>query len=97
MSFFKNGEQEDKTSPVWGLAPAWGRGCKERVWEVNMVEYYALMYENGKMRPVETIPGMGERIKENDGGVNSTMIYCKNFCKCHNAPPVQYNNNKSSS
>jgi hypothetical protein len=27
------------------------------------------MYENGKMRPVETIPGMGEeRIKENDGG-----------------------------
>jgi hypothetical protein len=27
---------------------------------VNMVEYYALMYENGKMRPVETIPGMGE-------------------------------------
>jgi hypothetical protein len=27
---------------------------------VNVVEYYALMYENGKMRPVETIPGMGE-------------------------------------
>jgi hypothetical protein len=26
------------------------------------------MYENGKMRPVETIPGMqGGRIKENDG------------------------------
>jgi hypothetical protein len=26
------------------------------------------MYENGKMRPVETIPGMGEgSIKENDG------------------------------
>jgi hypothetical protein len=24
---------------------------------VNMVEYYALTYENGKMRPVETIPG----------------------------------------
>jgi hypothetical protein len=23
---------------------------------------------NGKMRPVETVPGMGERIKENDGG-----------------------------
>jgi hypothetical protein len=28
---------------------------------VNMVEYYALMYENGKMRPAETIPGMGEK------------------------------------
>jgi hypothetical protein len=44
------------------------------------------MYENGKMRPVETIPGMGEGIKENGGGVNSTMIYCENFCKCHNGP-----------
>jgi hypothetical protein len=22
------------------------------------VEYYALMFENGKMRPAETIPGM---------------------------------------
>jgi hypothetical protein len=35
-----------------------------------MVEYYILMNENGKMRPIETIPGMGEgrRIKENDGG-----------------------------
>jgi hypothetical protein len=28
---------------------------------VNIVEYHELMYENGKMRPVETIPGMGER------------------------------------
>jgi hypothetical protein len=27
--------------------------------EVNMVEYYTLMYENGKMRPAETVPGMG--------------------------------------
>jgi hypothetical protein len=27
------------------------------------------MYVNGKMRPAETIPGMGgEGIKENDGG-----------------------------
>jgi hypothetical protein len=22
-------------------------------------------------------------------GVNSTMIYCKNFCKCHNVPSAQ--------
>jgi hypothetical protein len=51
-------------------------------------KYYELMYENGKMRSAETIPGMGRRgIKENDGGVTSTMIYCKNFCKCHNVPP----------
>jgi hypothetical protein len=51
------------------------------------------MYENGKMRPVETIPGMGrEGIKGNDGGVNSIMIYliyCKNFYKC---TPTQHNN-----
>jgi hypothetical protein len=26
-----------------------------------MVEYYVLLYANGKMRPVETIPGMGRR------------------------------------
>jgi hypothetical protein len=25
---------------------------------MNVVEYYVLMYENGKIRPVETIPGM---------------------------------------
>jgi hypothetical protein len=45
-----------------------------------------LCMKNGKMRPVETIPGMGRVIKKNDGGVNSTMIYYKNFCKCHNVP-----------
>jgi hypothetical protein len=28
---------------------------------VNMVEYYVLMCENGKMRPAETIPGMEGR------------------------------------
>jgi hypothetical protein len=46
------------------------------------------MYVNGKMRPVETVPGMGgEGIKENDGGVNSMMIYCKNFCKMSQCTP----------
>jgi hypothetical protein len=39
------------------------------------------MYENRKMRPVETIPGKGaEWMQENNGGVNPTMIYYKNFC-----------------
>jgi hypothetical protein len=38
MPFFHNGEQEGKTGPVWGLAPVGGGGCKERVWEVNVVE-----------------------------------------------------------
>jgi hypothetical protein len=31
-------------------------------------KYDALIYENGKMRPVETVPGMeAGRLKENDG------------------------------
>jgi hypothetical protein len=34
-----------------------------------MVEYYVLMYENGTMRPAESVPGVGGGgIKENDGG-----------------------------
>jgi hypothetical protein len=28
------------------------KGCRK----MNVVEYYVLMYENGKMRPIETIP-----------------------------------------
>jgi hypothetical protein len=27
-------------------------------------------------------------------GVNSTMIHCKNFCKCHHVPPQCKNNEK---
>jgi hypothetical protein len=35
------------------------------------------MNVNGKMRPVETFPWfeLGMEIKENDGGVNSMIIY----------------------
>jgi hypothetical protein len=34
-----------------------------------------------KMRPAKTVPGMGGgEIKENDGGGNSIMTYCRNFC-----------------
>jgi hypothetical protein len=52
-------------------------------------KYCALIYENGKMRPVETVPGMGgEGVKENDGG-SKFNLYCKHFCKCHNVPQVQ--------
>jgi hypothetical protein len=32
------------------------------------------MYINEKLRPVETIPGMGG-VKENEEGVNSTVQY----------------------
>jgi hypothetical protein len=38
------------------------------------------MYENGKLRPVEIIPGMGRREKKRMmEKMNSTMIHCKNF------------------
>jgi hypothetical protein len=56
------------------------------------------MYGNGKMIPVQTIPGMGEgEIKKMMEGVDSSMmylIYCMNIYKCHNAPPTQHNNKK---
>jgi hypothetical protein len=58
------------------------------------------MYVNGKMTPVETVPGMRE-IKESGGGVSSSMIYLiyyKNFCKCHNVPllsTIKYINGKN--
>jgi hypothetical protein len=32
------------------------KGCRRE----NVVEYYVLMNENGKMTPVETVPGMGK-------------------------------------
>jgi hypothetical protein len=31
----------------------------------------------------------GGGVKENDGGVSQTMIYCKKFCNCHNVPPAR--------
>jgi hypothetical protein len=46
------------------------------------------MYENGNKRYTGTSRNGGGDVKENDR-VISTMIYCKNFCKCHNVPPVQ--------
>jgi hypothetical protein len=52
------------------------------------------VYENGKMTPFESIPGMRGRGNKGElmEGVNSTMISCENLCKFHIAP--QYNNNK---
>jgi hypothetical protein len=46
-----------------------GADIRKEYKKVNIMEYYVLMYENGKMRPVEIIPGMQEEeTKENDGG-----------------------------
>jgi hypothetical protein len=57
-----------------------------------MVEIYAHMYVNEKMRPVETIPGMeGGGTKENDGRVE--FNYCKTFVNVTMYP--WYNNTKN--
>jgi hypothetical protein len=50
------------------------------------------VYENAKMIPDETVPGIGggRGLKESRRGMNSSMIYLihsKNFCKSHNIPP----------
>jgi hypothetical protein len=50
------------------------------------------MHENGKMRLVETILRMVGREKKRRKmeGVNSSIIYCRNFCKFTMYP--QYSN-----
>jgi hypothetical protein len=75
--------QESKMGPIPGWVPGNGRVIRKGWKRVNVVETVCIMYENGKMRSVETNTSMGAgRIKEK--GMNSTLIYCKNFCKCHN-------------
>jgi hypothetical protein len=39
--------------------------------------------------PVETIPGMEGRSKENDGGHEFNYDKLQNACKCHNIASVQ--------
>jgi hypothetical protein len=91
MSFFKSGEQEDKNRSCLGVGTSGSgedvrKGCRR----VNVVEYYELMYVNGKMRPVDTIPGLGKgEQRRTIEGVNSTMINGKNFYKCHSVSPIQ--------
>jgi hypothetical protein len=63
--FFKNRQREDRTSSLWRVGTR-GRveGIKE---EYRRVKILCIMYVNGKMRLVETIPEMrGRGIKEND-------------------------------
>jgi hypothetical protein len=57
--FFKNGEQEGKTVLSGGLVPVGGGKYKERVQEGESGgNANVLMYENGKVSPAGTIPGM---------------------------------------
>jgi hypothetical protein len=62
LSFFKqNREQEGRIGPVWEgwyqcVGEDTGRGFRRSIW----CQYCVQKYVNGKMRLVETIPGMGE-------------------------------------
>jgi hypothetical protein len=59
------------------------------VWEVNVVEYYALMNENGKWDLLKLFQQWGGRCKRDVWRGGSTVTYCKHFCKCHSVPPGQ--------
>jgi hypothetical protein len=54
-------------------------------------KYCEYMYENGKMRPVELFQewDVGRKLRRMMEGVNSTLAYSKDFCKCHNIPTIQ--------
>jgi hypothetical protein len=56
---------------------------------VNMVEYYIVMYENGKKTCWKYSKKGEGGTKENDGGVNLIKIHCKYFFHCHNVPQEQ--------
>jgi hypothetical protein len=57
---------------------------------VSMLEILCTHVYKWKMRPLETIAGIGGRgKKKNYGGGKSTMIYYKKSYKCHNVPPVK--------
>jgi hypothetical protein len=70
MSFFEKQRIGRQDRSCLGIGTS-GRGedIKKGCSRMNMVKYHVLMYENGKMRSVETILGTGgEGIKEDDGG-----------------------------
>jgi hypothetical protein len=59
-------------------------GTKKKCRRVNMVEIFCTHVVNGKMRPIETIPGMvGGRESRIIEDVNSAMMPYKNFGKYH--------------
>jgi hypothetical protein len=68
--FNKNRGQQDKTDPVSGIAASERRedirrGCIR----VSMVQKLcAHVYVNGKMKPAQTVPGMGGREIKNGRG-----------------------------
>jgi hypothetical protein len=88
--FFSYTKQENR-SCLEELVPGGGEWRWELVKEGEHGTNAVNTVVNGKMVSAETIPGNRghEGMQENGGGVNSSMtylIYCKNFCKCHNVP-----------
>jgi hypothetical protein len=68
FSFYKIRKQEGITGSVWGV------GTSGKVADMGKGYRRVNMHVNGKMTPVETIPGLGRgKIKENDGAVDSTI------------------------
>jgi hypothetical protein len=88
--FYKNKTGRQNRSCLGGGTSEREEDIRKEGQRVIWYKYSVLMFVNGKTRPVETIPGIGGgEIKENDGGVNSSMIYSKKFCKYHNVLLVQ--------
>jgi hypothetical protein len=86
--FYKNGEQEGKTGPVWGLVSVAGKEVGKGCRRVNMVRIpctHVCKWKNEICWNYSRHRGEG-RIKENDGGVNSTMISIRNLEKSQCTP-----------
>jgi hypothetical protein len=68
LPFFKNGEQEDETGPVWGLVPVVREDIRKGCGRANVVE---TLYIHTWKRKNETCwhysRNEGKGIKENDG------------------------------
>jgi hypothetical protein len=73
-----------------GIRKGYGRVNMVELLQTSMYEFVCISYsciKMKKMRPVETVSGMGRgRMME---GLNSTMTCGKNSFKCHKVPPIQ--------
>jgi hypothetical protein len=69
-----------------------GEAIRKRGWKENIVEIFCIhvcKWKNETCSNYFRNGGDGNKGGGGGGGVNSTMIYCKKFCKCHNVPLVQ--------
>jgi hypothetical protein len=99
MSFYFSSTKSQNKSVEQVLSEGDGTSGREEDVEkecrrVNIVQTLVCIYVNGERYLLKLLQEWEkENRKESDGGVNSTMIYliyCKNFCKCHNVfPPTK--------